>query len=140
MDTGAKSETVAEKDLTLELARKLRTAIQTRFGATVILTRDSDIEMDNETRSAAANNNQANLFISLHAGFSSDKSAASSSIFVMSDNFVNSNTQIESAGSATRSRSLNSANQLFPPWYLGYRSSRNASEQAAKMLQEELRA
>src|SRR5205814_10103555 len=85
MDAGAKTSTVAEKDLTLVLARKLRSALQTRLGATVLLTRDSDIALDNEARSAVANNNQANLFISLHAGYSSNKPESGFSVLVMKE-------------------------------------------------------
>src|SRR5437773_573321 len=87
MDTGAKNPMMSEKDVTLALARRLRTALQTRLGATVLLTRDSDIALDNEARSAVANNNQANLLLSLHAGFSANKLSAESSILVMKENF-----------------------------------------------------
>jgi N-acetylmuramoyl-L-alanine amidase len=38
--------------------------------------------MDNEARSAVANNNQANLFISLHVGYSPNKSDATSAILL----------------------------------------------------------
>src|SRR5436190_5834072 len=48
MDIGAKTSVAAEKDLTLALPRRLRTAIQLRLGATVLLTRDSDAALDNE--------------------------------------------------------------------------------------------
>jgi N-acetylmuramoyl-L-alanine amidase len=127
MDTGAKSPTVAEKDFTLALARRLRAALQTRLGGTVLLTRDSDIPLDNEARSAVANNNQANLFISLHAGYSPNKLDDGSSVFVMKENFG----EAFATTSATR-------DQLFLPWYLGYRSHRPASLTAANILQEEL--
>ena len=127
MDTGAKSAMVLEKDLTLSLARKLRSALQTRLGATVLLTRDSDIAMDNEARSAVANNNQANLFVSLHAGYSANKGDAGSSVYVMKENFGDGFSQ----ASASR-------DQLFLPWYLGYRIHRRDGARAAKILQEQL--
>jgi N-acetylmuramoyl-L-alanine amidase len=130
MDTGAKGPTVAEKDLTLTLARRLRTALQTRLGATVLLTRDSDVGLDNEARSAVANNNQANLFISLHAGYSPNKLDADSSVFVMKENFG----EIPATTSPGAAR-----DQLFLPWYLGYRIHRQGSMSAANMLQEEFR-
>jgi N-acetylmuramoyl-L-alanine amidase len=130
MDAGAKGTTVAEKDFTLALARRLRTALQARLGTTVLLTRDSDISLDNEARSAVANNNQANLFISLHAGYSSKKIDADSSIFVMKENFGEASTTSVSAAPAR--------DQLFLPWYLGYRIHRQASISAANILQEEL--
>ncbi len=127
MDTGATGPGVNEKDLTLTLARKLRMALQTRLGATVLLTRDSDTALDNEARSAVANNNQANLFISLHIGYSPNKIEAGSSIFVMKEDFGD----VYAATPVSR-------DQLFLPWYLGYRSSQRTSAQDAKILQEQL--
>jgi N-acetylmuramoyl-L-alanine amidase len=126
-DSGTKSATVSEKDLTLILARRLKTALQTRLGATVLLTRDADIEMDNEARSAVANNNQANFFISLHAGYSANSTNALSSIFVMKEDF----------GDGFAAASV-SRNQLFLPWYLAYRAHGQASSAAAEILEEEL--
>jgi N-acetylmuramoyl-L-alanine amidase len=127
MDTGVITSALAEKDLTLGLARKLRSALQTQLGATVLLTRDSDIAMDNEARSAVANNNQANLFISLHAGYSPNTLDSSSSVFVMKEDFGESFAPAKAAHDT-----------LFLPWYLGYRTNRQGSARAAKILQEEL--
>src|SRR5213076_2385098 len=107
MDTGAKSASMVEKDFTLVFARKLRTALQTRLGATVLLTRDSDVALDNEARSAVANNNQANLFISLHAGYSANKLDDGSSLFVMKEDFGD-----------TYAPASTPRDQLFLPWYL----------------------
>jgi N-acetylmuramoyl-L-alanine amidase len=126
MDTGVKTSTGAEKDLTLALARRLRTALQTRLGATVLLTRDSDVALDNEARSAVANNNQANLFISLHVGYSANRTETSSSIFIMKENFGEAYSQ------------TSAKDQLFLPWYLGFRIRRQGSVAAANLLQEEL--
>ena len=127
MDTGARAPNVAEKDLTLILARKLRTALQTRLGATVLLTRDSDVALDNEARSAVANNNQANMFISLHAGYSPNKTDTGSSVFVMKENFGD-----------TFAPAAGAREQLFLPWYLGYRVHRGGSTAAANIFQQEL--
>lgn len=125
-DSGARNPANAEKDLTLAIARRLRTVLQRQLGATVLLTRDSDIELDNEARAAVANNNQANVFVSLHTGYSADKTDSGSSIFVMQDNFGPAPAPGESRTS------------LFLPWYLGYRTSRQASVRIAGLLQEEL--
>ena len=125
-DYGGESEGTLEKDLTLAIARRLRTSLQSRLGTTVLLTRDSDVELSNEARSAVANNNQADLFISLHIGYSANQLDSGSSVYVMKDDFA---TNFSPA--ATRDR-------LFLPWYLGYRTSRNASQQIARMFQEEL--
>jgi N-acetylmuramoyl-L-alanine amidase len=126
MDVGTKNATVSEKDLTLDISRKLRSALQSKLGITVLLTRDADVSMDNEARTAVANNNQANLFISLHVGFSEDEMSSGSSVFVMKEDFGESLTP-------TIGR-----DRLFQPWFFGYRASETASHQIAKLLQEEL--
>src|SRR5215831_2517189 len=127
MDTGANSNNLAEKDFTMMLARKLRPVMQSRLGATVLLTRDSDMAMDNEARSAVANNNQANLFISLHAGYSLNPDDSEASVFIMKEDFGG------AGGPAELGR-----DRLFLPWYLGYRTHRPASAAAANILQDEL--
>src|SRR3954469_20245685 len=50
IDAGASTTGALEKDLTLAIARKLRTTLQSRLGATVLLTRDSDVALTNEAR------------------------------------------------------------------------------------------
>ena len=59
-----------EKDLTWQIAVRLKGAIESRMGLRVILTRDGDQAVPLDRRSALANNNKADLFISLHAGAS----------------------------------------------------------------------
>lgn len=56
-----------EKDITLSVARRLRTLIETRLGAKVFLTRDDDRTLSLDDRSAFANNHQADVFLSIHA-------------------------------------------------------------------------
>ncbi len=55
-----------EKDLTLELARSLRTRLAQRLPVKVVLTRDGDAELPLDTRAAIANQNKADLFVSIH--------------------------------------------------------------------------
>ena len=59
-----------EKDLTLQIARRLKAAIESRLGLRVLLTRDSDEDVPLDRRTALANNNKADLFLSLHANAS----------------------------------------------------------------------
>jgi N-acetylmuramoyl-L-alanine amidase len=59
-----------EKDLTWQMAVRLKGGIETRMGLRVLLTRDGDQAVPLDRRSALANNNKADLFISLHAGAS----------------------------------------------------------------------
>jgi N-acetylmuramoyl-L-alanine amidase len=64
-----------EKDLVLDVALKLGTLLKERLGAEVVYTRDDDTFIPLETRTAIANKEQADLFISVHANSSSDPSA-----------------------------------------------------------------
>ena len=64
-----------EKDLVLEVALKLGKLLQDRMGAAVVYTRDDDTFIPLETRTAIANKEQADLFISIHANSSSDSTA-----------------------------------------------------------------
>jgi N-acetylmuramoyl-L-alanine amidase len=57
---------VAEKDLTLAIARQLKGRLEAALPVRVVLTRDEDAHLPLETRTAIANQNKADLFISLH--------------------------------------------------------------------------
>jgi N-acetylmuramoyl-L-alanine amidase len=66
---------VMEKDIVLDVALRLGRLLETRLGADVIYTRDDDTFIPLETRTAIANEHQADLFISIHANSSSDPDA-----------------------------------------------------------------
>jgi N-acetylmuramoyl-L-alanine amidase len=81
-DEGAKGDGgVKEKDVTLAVARRVKASIEARLGIRVMLTRDDDRNVALDERTAVANNNKADLFISLHANASLRKSAVGASIF-----------------------------------------------------------
>ena len=70
-DAGARGAGgLVEKDLTLQVARRLKAAIESRLGLRVLLTRDGDEAVAIDRRTALANNNKADLLISLHANAS----------------------------------------------------------------------
>ena len=73
-----------EKEITLDVARKLRTAIETRLGLRVVLTRERDETVELDARAAIANNNGADLFISLHVNASARPSATGAEVFHLS--------------------------------------------------------
>src|SRR6202035_5398527 len=67
-DTGVKGAAgILEKNVALAVARRAKGVIEGRLGIRVLLTRDEDTKPDADTRAAVANNNKADLFISLHA-------------------------------------------------------------------------
>ena len=74
----------AEKNITLGVARRLKAALEGRLGLRVILTRDGDSAVGLDQRAAMANNNKADLFISLHANASVRASATGAEVFYLS--------------------------------------------------------
>jgi N-acetylmuramoyl-L-alanine amidase len=64
-----------EKDLVLDVGRRLGKLLETRLGAEVVYTRKDDVFIPLETRTAIANQARADLFVSIHANSSSDPDA-----------------------------------------------------------------
>jgi N-acetylmuramoyl-L-alanine amidase len=56
-----------EKQITLDVARRVKGLIEARLGIRVVLTRDDDRRVSLDERAALANNSKAGLLISLHA-------------------------------------------------------------------------
>jgi N-acetylmuramoyl-L-alanine amidase len=73
-----------EKDVTLAIARKLRTAMANSLGLQTFLTRDRDHEVELDERPAFANNYKADLFISIHANASRSHGARGSEVYFLS--------------------------------------------------------
>jgi N-acetylmuramoyl-L-alanine amidase len=73
-----------EKDLTLELARALRTRLLQRLPVNVVLTRDEDVELPLDTRAAIANQNKADLFVSIHLNSSLGSGAHGAETYFLS--------------------------------------------------------
>ena len=75
---------LVEKDLTLTLARRLKGLLESRLGVRVVMTREDDRVVPPEGRSALANNNKADLFISLHANSAFRASTVGAVVYVAS--------------------------------------------------------
>ena len=73
-----------EKDITLSVARRLRDRIEGRLGLRVIFTRNHDEDVPLDARAAIANNNKADLFISLHVNASVRRSATGAEVSYLS--------------------------------------------------------
>ncbi|NNK56092.1 MAG: AMIN domain-containing protein [Desulfofustis sp.] len=65
-DPGAIAFGMKEKDIVLKMGKRLAVHLREKLGATVILTRKDDSFMPLEERTAIANTNSADLFVSLH--------------------------------------------------------------------------
>jgi N-acetylmuramoyl-L-alanine amidase len=73
-----------EKQVTLSVARKLKAALEGRLGLRVILTREGDSTLGLDERAAVANNNKADLFVSLHANASPRPGTSGAEVFYLS--------------------------------------------------------
>ncbi|MFB3777429.1 MAG: N-acetylmuramoyl-L-alanine amidase [Bryobacteraceae bacterium] len=94
-----------EKDLVLDVARRLGALIEERLGAEVIYTRTEDVFVPLEERTALANEREADLFLSVHAN-SGVPSATGSETYYL--NFTTSKTAMEVAAreNASSQRSI----------------------------------
>ncbi|MFQ5927594.1 MAG: N-acetylmuramoyl-L-alanine amidase [Terriglobia bacterium] len=73
-DTGTIGPTgFMEKDLSLDVARRLGKLLEEKVGAEVLYTREDDTFVPLENRTALANEKQADLFLSLHANYSRNR-------------------------------------------------------------------
>ena len=82
-DVGAKGPGGAlEKDVTLAIARRLKSAVESRLGLRVLMTRDIDSAVAVADRAAMANNSRADLFISLHTNASFRSSVSGATVYV----------------------------------------------------------
>jgi N-acetylmuramoyl-L-alanine amidase len=87
IETGAKGKFGAlEKDVTLAIGLKLRAVIERNLAFRVFMTRDRDMDVSLENRSALANNHKADLFISIHANGSPRKNSHGSETYFLSRN------------------------------------------------------
>jgi N-acetylmuramoyl-L-alanine amidase len=84
-DTGTRGpDGTLEKEVTLDVARRLRNRIESELGLRVVLTRTADTTVAMDERAAIANNNRADLFISLHTNASVRESVTGAEVFYLS--------------------------------------------------------
>jgi N-acetylmuramoyl-L-alanine amidase len=92
-DTGSIGPTgYTEKELVLDVAKRLRTLIEEELGLETVLTRSDDGFVPLETRTDIANREKADLFISIHANSSRVRSVTGVETY-----FLNLNTQSKEA-------------------------------------------
>jgi N-acetylmuramoyl-L-alanine amidase len=95
-DTGTiGSNGLEEKDLVLDVGLRLGRLLESKMGAEVVFTRDDDTFIPLESRTAVANQNQADLFLSIHANSSRDHGARGVETYYL--NFTSSEDALEVA-------------------------------------------
>jgi N-acetylmuramoyl-L-alanine amidase len=130
-----------EKQLTLDIARRVRSLIESRLGLRVILTRDEDKLVTLDERAATANNNKASLLVSLHANGAPSATPAGAEVF-----FDRLDRDGEAAKQAAEAQAVTlptigggTRRIEIIPWDLAQAPHVESSDVLASVLQEELR-
>jgi N-acetylmuramoyl-L-alanine amidase len=128
-----------EKDVTLAIARKLRTAMANSLGLQTFLTRDRDHEVELDERPAFANNYKADLFISIHANASRSHGARGSEVYFLSYQATDEESRRVAMmeGEVTQSASSGSDLALIL-WDMAQAEHLEESSALASRIQEEL--
>ena len=96
---------VLEKNVTLELSRRLAKKLRQKIGCEVLLTRDEDKFLSLEERTAIANTKRADIFISIHANAHPNKRVSGVETY-----FLNLATDNESIRVAARENATSAKN------------------------------
>jgi N-acetylmuramoyl-L-alanine amidase len=113
-DVGTTGPTgLREKDLVLDVSKRLGALIEERMGSQVVYTRSDDRFIPLEERTAIANANQADLFLSIHANSSPVPTVSGVETYYL--NFTTSREALDLAEreNATSSRTINDLQGLL---------------------------
>ena len=130
-----------EKEITLDVARRLRQRLETRLGVRVIMTREDDRTLSLDERAAIANNNKADVFLSLHVNGALGPGMAGAEIYVLSLDDDGETVRRRSAAEAVALPAVNGGKRIVEvvPWNLAQAAHIDQSVSLATMLEEELR-
>ena len=131
---------IEEKQLTLDIARRLRAMIENRLGLRVILTREDDRTLGLDDRAAVANNGKANLLISLHANGSPVPEQSGAEIFRLQLDRESADVVRVATAEGTSLPTLGGGVRRLDliPWDLAQARHLDESSVLASVLQEEL--
>ena len=133
-----------EKDLTLAIARALAEKLRSELGLEVVLTRDDDVAVPLDDRSALANQQKADLFISVHL----NSTVAGGRAHGAETYFLSLQASDERASSLAASENLTGGRPPAPGseefdlqlllWDLAQSRHLEASQRLATLIQQEL--
>jgi N-acetylmuramoyl-L-alanine amidase len=108
-DPGARGNGISEAELVLDVAQRLRKLLEKQPGVEVAMTRDADVFIPLEERTAFANRQGADLFLSIHANASPNSRARGVETYYL--NFA-SNPEAEAVAARENSASARSMHNL----------------------------
>jgi N-acetylmuramoyl-L-alanine amidase len=136
-DTGTIGPTgLREKDVVLDVGLRLKKLLEHKAGCEVVMTRSDDTFIPLEERTAIANEKAADLFVSIHANASSDRSARGIETYYL--NFTSSPEALELAAreNATSQESVHQLQDLIKK--IAMTEKIEESEEFARQLQKEV--
>jgi N-acetylmuramoyl-L-alanine amidase len=136
-DTGTIGPTgLQEKDVVLDVGLRLKKLLEHKVGCDVVMTRSDDTFIPLEERTAIANEKGADLFISIHANASRDRSARGIETYYL--NFTSSPDALEVAAreNATSQESVHELQDLIKK--IAMTEKIEESEEFARQLQKEV--
>ena len=75
-----------EKDVTLKISKLLKKSLEDKIKAKVVLTRSKDVYVPLDERTAIANTNDADLFVSIHVNASPNRKASGVETYYLNNN------------------------------------------------------
>jgi N-acetylmuramoyl-L-alanine amidase len=102
-----------EKKIVLDVATRLKNILESKENLEVIMTRESDIFLDPESRTVIANQKQADLFISIHANANRSRKLSGIESFYL--NFSHDPSVIETAAreNATSTKNISKMKEII---------------------------
>ena len=141
-DAGVRApDGLEEKQLTLDIARRLQQRLEARLGLRAILTRDEDKALSLDERAALANNNKADLFLSIHANGAFGPGIAGAEVYYLKLDREGEDIRQGARAEAISLPVLGGARRALEvvPWNLAQAAHVDQSASLATMLEEELR-
>lgn len=132
----------AEKELTLAVCRKLASALGSRTGARIVLTREDDSVVSLDQRTSIANQYKADLFLSVHMNAAVVKGARGSETYFLSADASDeiAKKAAESENSSVSAAASPSSDLKLILWDLAQQAYLQESSRFATDIQEEMNA
>ena len=127
-----------EKELVLDVALRLGALITKQMGAEVIYTRSNDVFIPLEQRTRIANEQKADLFISVHANSSSEPSATGVETYYFNLNADKTGLDLATRENASADSSISDLNDMLHRAVL--QTKREESREFAQRVQASLTA
>lgn len=95
-----------EKDVVLKLGKMLRNKLKGSFNGSIIMTRDTDVFIPLEERTAIANSKEADIFVSLHINASPKRTARGIETYILNISHDQEARRLAARENATSTRSV----------------------------------